>query len=385
MIHSTLVLDAASGGLFDATLADSLDSGIRSAVASYGASIGAVDKARLVATAAKFDAMVRQNADLADRVKRRMDARRADAKARGQRTDAFDATAGLFLARELEYRYAELLREPHPRPDAFELFPIDTSVPVGARTHTVVRAYDSGEVKVVRTGEDIPTVSQSRQEEQFPVRHYATSIAIDIFELASADFANWPIYAEKLRVARDKILEFGNRATWYGLESHGLYGITNYPWLAKAVSAVDFGSASADAQLTELRRLGNWSKLNSQAVFAPNACVMSPRMREHFAGTRLTSVNDTTILEFFLRHHATIDTVEESPFLQGVGPGSTDGILFYRRDRLGISNVVVQPFTTLPIERQGFDQRTIAYMSHGGVVMRDVGNNLLAWVTPPST
>lgn len=381
---AALAFDVGSGGLLEATLADALDQGVRDSTARFGATISAVDRVRVVTMARRFDAMLVDHPDVKARVQRRMQARADAAKKSGKRSDAFDATAGLFLARELEHRYSEILREPHPRPDAFELFSIDTSVPVGARTHTVSRSHGAGEVAVVREGQALPTVRTSRVEESFPVRHYATSVNFDIFELASADFANWPAMAEDLRLARDKIMEFANRMTWYGSSTHGMYGVTNYPWLGKAISSVNPNSASTDAQLAELFRLGNWSQNTSQEVYAPDGCVMATRLRNHFATTRLGSVNDTTILEFFLKQHGTIKEVSSSPFLQGAGPGSTDGILFYRRDRLGINNVIVQPFTTLPTERSGFDQRTIAYMSHGGVIMRDVGNNLLAWMTPPA-
>lgn len=369
----------------DASKAGRVDDGIKSATSRYGESITAVDSARCAQMGQRFDSLLKDETDLRLKTEKRLQARIDAKEKRGERRDSFDATAGLFLARELEHRYTEVLREPLPKLDAFDRFFVDTTVQPGAKTHTARRLYGAGEVKVIRGGsEDLGTVKLNQVEEQFPVRHYGIGLEIDIFELASSNFANFALYAEELRTARDLTMRFANRATWHGIPDAGVYGVLNYPWLAKSVSSVNPNTATGDEEYSELMRLGNYAANASYEVFAPDAVIMSTRLYNHFAAKRLGSVNDTKVLQDFLANHPTITEAYSSPYLQGVGPGGTDGILFYRRDRLGISNVIVQPFTTLPIERRGFVQQTACYMSHGGVIMRDAGHNLLTWMTAPT-
>lgn len=310
-------------------------------------------------------------------------ARRFDAIERETRGDSFSASAGLHMARQLEHIYAEVLREPFPLLNAWTLFPLDLTVPPGARTHTVRRVYQDGEAAVYRGGQSpIPRVGVSQQEEQFPVRHYVTSFVYSLFEQLSSQFANTALVSELLRTARDVLMEFANDKTWNGDSTNGIYGVLNYPWLPKKVVATAFdGSAAADDVLAELNDLANFPQEQSRSTFKPDTLVVSPRVRNFLMNTPRSATTDTTIGEFWLRTNSLgIKSIEEAWELQGVGPSSTDGVLFYRRDRLGIANVLPQPFTTLPVQSMGFEDTTFAYMSHGGVIMRDVGNNILGWV-----
>ena len=64
---------------------------------------------------------------------------------------------GFHMARQLEHVYSEVLREEFPPQSSMEAFPVDTSVPAGARTHTVRRLSQQGEAKVYRgNSADVP-------------------------------------------------------------------------------------------------------------------------------------------------------------------------------------------------------------------------------------
>jgi hypothetical protein len=215
------------------------------------------------------------------------------------------------------------------------------------------------------------------------VRHYVTSFGLDIFEQQSANFANFAAAAELLRVARDLMLQFMSDMTWYGSEEHGLYGVLNYPWLLKKVlgDALGDGTSLTPKQINAmLHAVANYPSEVSGSTFKPNAMVTTERIHNYLFNTPRSDTSDTSIGEFFLRTSKYISSIEIAPELQGVGPGGTDGILAYRKDRMGISNVIPSSFTTLPLQSMGFEQTTYCYSSHGGVIMRNVANNMLAWV-----
>lgn len=342
-------------------------------------------QARLAAHARRFDSIVSDLRTANPEAARRVDS--AWQTARAGRRDAAggaSATAGFHFARQLEHVYADVLREDFPVPNAFELFPVDSTVPVGARTHTVRRIYSEGDAAVYRGGQTpIPRVTLSQKEEQFPVRHYVTSFVYSLFEQLSSAFANTALVAELLRVARDVLMEFANQKTWYGDKEHGIKGVLDYKWLPKKIVATPFdGTAAPDDVIAALNALGNFPAERSKSTMRPTTFATSTRVKNYLMNTPRSSTTDTTIGEFWLKTNTLgIKEIQDAWELQGVGPGGTDGALFYRRDRRGIANVIVQQFTTLPVQSLGFEDTTFAYLSHGGVVMRDVGNNILGWVT----
>lgn len=323
------------------------------------------------ALAQRFDSLV---TDIGRARRRRTDAARGD---------AFTPSAGFHLSRQLEYHYNEVLREPFPPNNAMLLFPMNTSVPVGAQYHTVTRIFADGEATVYRGGNaGIPRVGVSQVEERFQIRYYVTSFVYSLFEELASAFANSGVVAEKLRVARDVLNQFLNWKTWYGDTVNGIYGVLNYPWLDKKIVATAFdGSASPDDVLEEFNRLANYPAEMSRTTYKPNRVVTSPRVRNYLMTTARTSTSSETIGEFWLRTNALgIKAIDEAQELSGAGPGGTDAVLFFRDDRFGIENVVPAPFATLPVQSFAFDNYVFCWMAHGGVVMRDVGNNILGWV-----
>lgn len=305
------------------------------------------------------------------------------------RRDSFSPQAGFHFTRDLEHIYDEVLREPFPAPNALELFYVDGTVPVGNRTHTVRRVYQDGEAAFYRKGQKVQRASVSRKEQEFPIRYAVTAFGYSLFEKMSSDVANSDLHGENLRAARDILAEFLNLVFWYGHAETGMYGITNYPWLPKKVVGTAFTDDSDPRDvLAELNNIANFSHEKSLSTLQSDTLVMSPRLH-NFLSTRPWSplaTDGKTILTVFLENQKRITAVEEAWELQEVGPGSTDGIFAYKRDRRGVAVVPVGgPFNMLPPQEVGFSTDCYCWAGCGGVIMRDVGANVLAWVTPPAT
>lgn len=336
---------------------------VNAAIAKHGPRTDALDRYRVDSNAVRMRVMAEQA---------------------GVRTDAFNDGGGLHLPRQLEHIHQRVLEEKRPVPNGLSLFRISNEVPVGARTHTVRRFLEDGEAAVYRGGTEVPRVGVSQVEEEFPVRHYVTSFATNHFEMLSSGFANTNEAQRKMRSARRIMESFINRMTW-GIgsnDAHGVYGVLNYPWLAKKIASVLFdGSAAVNDVLAELQDAANYPSQQSKSVFMPNRCVTSTRVRDYLMNTRLGSVNDTTIGEFFTRNNEHIDRIEGAWELRDIAGAGVDGILFYNDSEDGITNEMVQGLTPLPIQSFGFEDITYLYASHGGVIMRDAGNNILLLVT----
>ena len=303
----------------------------------------------------------------------------------GRRSDAFGGD-GFHFARELEHKYVQILEEKKPVLNAMALFPMDRSVPVGARTHNVTRESVEGEALIYKggSGDDAPQVSVSRAEEDFPVRHIISSFTMNLFDEQASQFANTGLLGRKMSGARKVIERKLNSLYWNGDAPSGLYGILNYPWLAKMVSALVYdGSATADQYLEDLSSAANFAAENSLDVFSPNVLAVTSRAKNMLQRKNMGNGTDTSVLEYFLKNQNYVTRVVVATELTAVGPNGEDGFLFYRDDSDSVSNVLVVPFQMLPAERKGFSQRFIAWASTGGTIMRDVGNNLLMF-GPPS-
>jgi hypothetical protein len=303
-------------------------------------------------------------------------------KLNAQRLDSLSPAAGLHLARQLEHIYSDVLREEFPPQSAFELFPLDNSVPVGARNHTVRRLSQAGEPKVYRgNSRDIPAVSVGQEEETFPVRHYVIGLEFDVLDLESANFANTQLRQELQIAAQETMMEFANHKTWFGDDENGIYGIFNYPWLPKQILPLGaLQATNAEAFLAQMNQAANFAHEESKTVYSPDTMVVSPRVMRYMSTTYRGTGTDSNLLELFRKSNPRIKSVEEAWELQGSGPGDTDGILFYRRTRRAVANVLVRPFTMLPMQQQGLGYQIPCLMSHGGVVQRDVLNNLLCFI-----
>lgn len=296
------------------------------------------------------------------------------------RLDAVSPGRGLFLARQLEHMYNEVLRTEYAPKNAFDLFELDNRVPVGAATHTVRRIDHLGSARYHRgDSNDQPTVDVEQDEESFPVHPIVTGIQMDIFEMQAADFANFNLQAELELAAEETIMQFANDKTFTGDEDRRALGIFNYPYLPKDAAAIPFNnSQTADAILAEMHRLANFAAQRSKGKMAPDTWIMSIALRDYLSTRKRSATTDQTILQAFLQDNRYITEVVGIFEMSEAAPGGLDYALLYKRgDLRSVANVVPQGFTMLPIQEQGFKLVIPCYMLHGGVVMRDGLKNLL--------
>ena len=339
-----------------------------------------------------------------------MDQYRADANARRiaraiakldpkQRHDSYaqrtDSDNGLYYSRELEHIYAEELKTPLPNLNALNIFPQDTSPKVGLETHKIRRVIHTGEAAVYRQGGNLPTVGIQREELSFGSEYYATSIPACYFDTLAANFANINEQVDKLFSARTAISELANMSTWGFRKDARTYGILNYPWLRKKVISTPFNSSSTpQAILKALRDFVNFSYQTSKGRYRPTNLVMSTRVYDYINETEVSADNNATILERFLARNSYIQKVhpgvwelenDGSARFADIVPAGMDPMFAWNNSREGVQNVVTQVFTTLPEVDDGpFEKLVPAYMAHGGIVMREMGHNILGYVTPPA-
>jgi hypothetical protein len=298
------------------------------------------------------------------------------------RNDAVEPPSGYHLARDLEYIYDEVMEEEFPAPDGFQKFPLDQSVPPGARTHTVRRVNKQGDARVYRGNTDkTGSASLTQDEESFQIRHYVTEIQLDFFEEMADGFAQSSIRSNLEEAAQDALLRLADEAIWNGLPKDGIPGVLDYVHMPKRYPGVAFNDNTSAKQMKEtLHAIAQTPGNISKSVFQPDTMLVSDRLARTLNSTDFGDSSGDSVADRFLKHEPQINQIESTYRLQGIDGDGYDGILFYRDNRRAIANVVPQTPRMLPMEEDGFDISIPVYMTHGGVIMRKPLNNVLAVV-----
>lgn len=291
-----------------------------------------------------------------------------------------DAEAG-GSPRDFEHVRAQIFEERHEPLSAMAMFPIDSSVPLGARTHTVRRATSSGEAKIYRSDEGIPRAKVAFSEERFRTAVIVCAVDQDYFDAMATDRAGLQVYQRELRTARDLVKRKMNRIAWFGDNKAGLYGVLNYPHIAKQVFPVAI-NAAANPELIALGLvdLVNTPMVRSGTAFNANRLGLSPRQYAFIASRKHAAGTDTTILQYVLNVLGwSRDQIKMVPELKDAGGAGIDGILAYRAELAAIGHVVIQDATTLPVyDSSPIEQTTVVFGVTGGMVMPEVGNHVVA-------
>lgn len=316
-----------------------------------------------------------------DKYRRRSDALYIEElQSKVSRKDAFGGNAGAF-PRDFEHIYAEVLEEKRRPLNWTRMVRTDGRVPLGAKTHTVRRRLGQGEAQIWRGGEAVPVVSGSRVEETFGIIYIVAAVETNYFELLSDSFQGRNNFADDSRMAVRAINERINRVMFGGDVATQVYGILNYPHLAKSVGSVPITSASSATEIrAELNRIANFPRQASGGTFDINRMAMSIRSRDYVMQTQASAASDRSIGALFLDGHESLTSIEGIQELQGVGPAGQDGIFVYDDSLEATAAVVVQPPSALPAHMMSaFKSQVVFVAAIGGIVMRDVGNNHLSF------
>lgn len=293
--------------------------------------------------------------------------------------------------RDFEFTRTKIWEEERQPLTGLTLFPQDSSVPLGARTHTARRRLGRGVARIFRGSSFVPRVNLGFLEQTFGVIYIVCGVGQNHFEQLSMDFAGIASHQENLRTAKRAVEERVNEVVWRGDTASKVYGVLNYPDLAKQElplayddspgSPLDLGNYTREDLVLQLMDLGSTPRIRSGTRFKPTRLAVSPAMMSFLTGRRHINTGgpDSSMLKYFIDNNPLqIKNIDEAPELSGIGPNGEDGILYFADDTDTMHNVMIQSPTTLPVYQSGpFDQLTVVYAAVGGMVMGNHGNCIL--------
>lgn len=298
--------------------------------------------------------------------------------------DSFPSGAAGF-PRDFEHIRAKVWEEVREPLTAMKLFPMDTEIPVGARTHTARRIVGGGEATIdYRAGMQIGRAHTARVEEQFQTAWVVCAVDQNVVDGFAQNFAGLSDYRYDLREARRLVDEALNTIAWKGIPGKQMYGAIEYPSLGKFKSSQSFAAgAGGEAMVQALNDALIVQRRASGGAMRSNAVAVSPEVNTRLATTRHSDSSDLTALEYFLRTQPAngIKSIEEAPELTNAGGDGVDGIFFFKKDLNSIAHVLPQQPTIMPVYQSGpLDMTTVVIAQTGGIVQGDVGNNILMLV-----
>jgi len=243
-----------------------------------------------------------------------------------------DAGEAVFFARQLEYVRSKTYDVLRPALSAWDLFPIDTSVPAGAKTITWRQWDMTGAAKIIASyADDLPHAGVKALETTTPIRSIGNSYGYDVQDIRHAQYAGLPLDSKLALAARKANEQTVNRLAWTGDAISGLPGFlsnTNIP--AYVIPADGTGSSklfstkTPDFIIRDLNGLANSVFTVTNGTHRPNEIWMPLAQYAYISSTARSANSDTTILDYFLANNPFIERVVPVLELTGAGAGGAD-------------------------------------------------------------
>lgn len=287
-----------------------------------------------------------------------------------QRLDAAFPGLGAFLAKQLQEKLPEVLQESRPAKVGMQLFPLDASIPEGARSYTYEMMYESGRAAWLSSKPgDVPKVEVAKEEFEHPIRPLGIAAEWSLDEIKAAQFAGTDIVSSKMRVARDACDQFLEDALWNGDANLGIWGLFTNPHIPRrALSYALAEGTSADNAIATINGLISWfvGKHKGSILRKSVRLLVKDEAYAWLSSTPRSSTSDTTVLAFVVANNPYLASIEPAHPCEGAGTGGVDvavlSVLSPERVRYRF-----RPPQALAMQDRGFTQEMPFYATCGGL------------------
>lgn len=241
-----------------------------------------------------------------------------------------DEQTSIFFARQLEHVRAQALDVKKAPLESFQVFPVQTDIPVGAETATR-RIYDSvGTAKIISNyADDLPRVNVAAKEEAVKVFMLGDSYGYNFREIQNAQFAGIDISARKALMARRAIDVKLDNIAWKGDAAHNIVGFFNNTNISEITVPVNAASTTKIEDMTVDEAIDFFNDFleaiatATNQVERPNTVLLYPKAYNHLATSRIPNTMNT-VLDFLKGVHPEISRWIKVGKLAGAGTGGKD-------------------------------------------------------------
>lgn len=268
-----------------------------------------------------------------------MTALRIDAvQAALQRDARLDANESLFFARQLESISTRVFKVKRPALSAMEVFPIDTSVPSWATTHTYYMYDSTGMAKIIANyADDLPNVSLSAKKQTYDLHSLGAAFYYSVADIRASARSGLPLQSELVATTRKSHEITANKIAWFGDAAANLPGfLTNSNIPAYTIPADGNSNGGTSSKLFKYKTPDQILRdLNGIVDSIPNATfgvhtatdlLVDRGTYGLLSSTPRSSASDTTILDYFLSN-SDVNVVRKVNELQDAGGAGVNYIV----------------------------------------------------------
>ena len=301
---------------------------------------------------------------------------------------------GLYLPYQLTYIAGKLLEQPMPPLNGLKDFKGRGAAGVGAREYAIRRT--NKRARAAWAGQPAqapnPQIGLNQNEIKTLIQYAIASFDCTVFDLASANFANFLLQDNGISAAIRAISELENDVIWKGDSSVNLFGVLAHPYCPRVPIATTFTSSVSSQKMASLLL----SAINSVVTqnfttFVPDRIRMSPVLFQFLQGISMT-IGTTgtvmTLLEFVAKNNiAGINEIGPgkgiwySQELTAAGPGGTEAMFIYGDNEDATRVITSGGVASLPVQYHGVNVTQTFYQGLGGLNMYNPANNALVFVT----
>lgn len=272
-----------------------------------------------------------------------------------------DEATSIFFARQLEHVRAQALEVKKAPLEAFQVFPVQTDIPVGAES-AVVRIFDSvGTAKIISNyADDLPRVNVAAKEESVKVFLIGDSYGYNEREIQNAQFANVNISARKALMARRAIDMLLDDIAWKGDAAHKITGFLNNTNISEftvtqnAAHTTKIEDMTADEAIACINNFLEAIPTATNQVEHANTVLLYPKAYNHLATTRIPNTM-STVLEFLKGVHPEVTRWMKVGKLAGNGSEGKDLIFAGYFDPTYIRFEIPERFHQHEVEKRNLE------------------------------
>lgn len=292
---------------------------------------------------------------------------------------------GYLLPRDLESARVELLEDKYPIPDSFLLFPALQGIEAWAETYRTEHIEARFASTVVRPGSEIPLVGMGTRTTINTFHLFASGWETPTRNSFSNPVSIAQQYKTKGNFARMSVMRHIEKINWQGDEDLGLYGVANYPYLLKMETEVPYNSESTSNEIYEdFLKAWNYVSKNSQGAFGPpDTVAIASGIYDHVT-QKLGGQSTDTTLGTLLQSAAPKLKMVRTHSLDGIGPGGTSGMFFYRSgDINSVERLSITDFNIFPEEIHQLMASYFGIGKAGGLSIKEPESCVLLWAQGP--
>jgi len=285
--------------------------------------------------------------------------------------DRFDAEAGLFLSRQLEYIRPQIFETKYADIKYPTILPVTSEAGPGAQTYTYRVMDATGEFKIISdAADDLPRADVTQVEKTINIRSIGGSFGYTVQELRAAQMADVALEQRRAAAVRRAYEEKVESIAMFGDTSVSLTGFFNNSTVDVYTADKWFtDSGTTSQEMLDLLNYGVSAIVNgSRLVEQPDTILMAYEDYNVIATQRNSDSSDVTVLEYFLRTNPFIRNIEPINQLDADNSGLiTNRMVVYKRDPEKLQLHIPQPLELFPPQQRGLEFIVPAHARVGGV------------------